>query len=46
MKKTLILLIVAIASQFNCGTIAAKKLDINQVVGDFPTTIKKGIYYA
>ena len=46
MKKTLILLFVTIALQLNCGTIAAEKIDLNQVVGDFPIDIKKGIYYA
>ena len=46
MKKILVLLLVTIALQLNCGTIAAEKLNTDQVVGDFPTAIKKGIYYA
>ena len=46
MKKILVLLLATIALQLNCGTIAAKKPNTDQVVGDFPTTIKKGIYYA
>jgi hypothetical protein len=46
MKKILALLLVTIALQLNCGTIAAKKLETNQLVGDFPTIIKKDIYNA
>jgi len=46
MKTTLALLLAIIAMQLNCGTIAAKKTDISQLVGDFPNNLKKGIYHA
>jgi len=44
MKRTIILLAVAIAMQLNCGTIAAQTIES---IGDYPTGFnKKGIYYA
>jgi hypothetical protein len=46
MKKILVLLFATVAMQFNCGTAAANISDTSQFVGDFPTNLKKGIYYA
>ena len=44
MKRTLMLIIVAIAMQLNCGTIAAQTI---KSIGDYPTDCnKKGMYYA
>ena len=46
MKKVIMLLLVAIAMQLNCGAIAAATLDTVQSVGDFPNDFKKkGMYY-
>jgi len=44
MKKILILLIVAISSQLNCGVVAANEINHLQSVGDFPTQEKEERY--
>ena len=40
MQKIFILLVIAIASQLNCGSVAAYQLDTFKTVGDFPTQEK------
>ena len=40
MQKVIILLLVAIAMQLNCGTIAAELNTLKTTVGDFPTQEK------
>ena len=45
MRNTLIFLLIAVASQMHCGSVAAHTSDVLQSVGDYPAK-KKGIYYA